>query len=122
MDSAIEMRGITKHFGSVTANKSVDFVVKSREIHCLLGENGAGKTTLMKILFGLYRQDEGEILIKGNVATIASPKDALSCGMGMVHQHFMLVNRMTALRISFLEGKQDGFWSTISRHEKSLES
>ena len=107
MDSAIEMRGITKHFGSVTANKSVDFVVKSREIHCLLGENGAGKTTLMKILFGLYRQDEGEILIKGNVATIASPKDALSCGMGMVHQHFMLVNRMTALE-NIILGRETG--------------
>jgi ABC-type uncharacterized transport system ATPase subunit len=87
----LEMRGIVKRFPGVLANDHVDFDVKAGEIHALLGENGAGKSTLMKVLFGLYRPDEGQILINGQPATIESPADAISQGIGMVHQHFMLV-------------------------------
>ncbi len=91
----IEMRGITKHFGHVTANHQVNFVLRQGEIHALLGENGAGKTTLMRILYGLYRPDEGEILVEGRPASIHSPRDAIALGIGMVTQHFALVPTLT---------------------------
>ena len=91
----IEMRGITKHFPGVLASDHVDFDVKSGEVHALLGENGAGKSTLMKILYGLYRPDEGEILLNGKPVNIASPTDAINLGIGMIHQHFMLVPSLT---------------------------
>jgi ABC-type uncharacterized transport system ATPase subunit len=91
----LEMRGITKRFPGVLANDRVDFDVKSGEVHALLGENGAGKSTLMKILYGLYRPDEGEILLNGKSVTIFSPKDSIKLGIGMIHQHFMLVQTLT---------------------------
>jgi len=91
----LEMHGITKRFPGVLANDRVDFDVCSNEVHALLGENGAGKSTLMKILYGLYHQDEGEILLNGQPVTIASPTDAINLGIGMIHQHFMLVQSMT---------------------------
>ena len=91
----LEMRGITKRFPGVLANDGVDFDVCSNEVHALLGENGAGKSTLMKILYGMYRPDEGEILINGQPVTIASPTDAIQLGIGMIHQHFMLVQTLT---------------------------
>jgi simple sugar transport system ATP-binding protein len=91
----LEMRGITKHFPGVLANDHVDFDVRAGEVHALLGENGAGKSTLMKILYGMYRPDDGEILINGQPAAIASPNDAIASGIGMIHQHFMLVNSLT---------------------------
>ncbi|MFZ5885139.1 MAG: ABC transporter ATP-binding protein [Chloroflexota bacterium] len=91
----LEMRGITKRFPGVLANDHVDFDVRSGEVHALLGENGAGKSTLMKILYGLYRPDEGEILLNGSPVHIASPTDAIRLGIGMIHQHFMLVPTMT---------------------------
>ncbi len=87
----VRMKGIVKRFPNVIANDHIDFDVKTGEIHGLLGENGAGKTTLMNTLFGIYRPDEGEIFVKGERVTIRSPKDAIELGMGMVHQHFMLV-------------------------------
>jgi simple sugar transport system ATP-binding protein len=87
---AVDMRKITKIFGGVKANDSVDFKLKKGSIHGLLGENGAGKTTLMNILYGLYQQEEGEIYIRGNKEDISSPTKAISLGIGMVHQHFML--------------------------------
>jgi general nucleoside transport system ATP-binding protein len=92
---SLEMRRISKRFPGVLANDEVDFDVKSGEVHALLGENGAGKSTLMKILYGMYRPDEGEILLNGKPVTIASPTDAINLGIGMIHQHFMLVQSLT---------------------------
>jgi ABC-type uncharacterized transport system ATPase subunit len=91
----VEMRGIVKRFPGVLANDHVDFDLKQGEIHALLGENGAGKSTLMNILAGLYRQDAGTITIKGKPVTLSSPKHAIQAGIGMVHQHFMLVPSQT---------------------------
>ena len=91
----LELKGITKRFPGVVANDRVDFDLKPREVHALLGENGAGKSTLMNILYGFYRPDEGEILLKGKPADIHSPQDAIELGIGMVHQHFMLIPVMT---------------------------
>jgi ABC-type uncharacterized transport system ATPase subunit len=88
---AIEMRGITKAWPGVVANDHVDFSVRKGEIHALVGENGAGKTTLMNVLYGLIRPDSGEILVNGNPARIHGPRDAIAQGIGMVHQHFMLI-------------------------------
>ncbi|WP_308468082.1 ABC transporter ATP-binding protein [Rathayibacter soli] len=87
----LELRGITKRFGALVANDHIDLTVKPGEIHCLLGENGAGKSTLMNVLYGLYQADEGEILIDGVVQHFAGPGDAMAAGIGMVHQHFMLI-------------------------------
>ena len=95
MDILVEMRNITKKFPGVIANKNVNLKVFKGEIHGLLGENGAGKTTLMNILFGIYRQDEGEIIYKGEKVEFKSPKDAINMGIGMVHQHFNLVDTLT---------------------------
>ncbi|MCK6584007.1 MAG: ABC transporter ATP-binding protein [Anaerolineales bacterium] len=92
---SLEMRGITKRFPGVLASDHVDFDVKSGEVHALLGENGAGKSTLMKILYGLYHPDEGEILLNGKPVSIASPNDSIGLGIGMIHQHFMLVPTLT---------------------------
>ncbi|MGE5572474.1 MAG: ABC transporter ATP-binding protein [Bacteroidota bacterium] len=89
------MEKITKRFGPVVANDAVDFEVAPAEIHCLLGENGAGKTTLMRILFGLYRRDAGEIYVDGRPVSFSGPRDAIAHGIGMVHQHFMLAGRLT---------------------------
>ena len=91
----LEMVGISKSFGEVEANRGVDFRIRSGEIVGLLGENGAGKTTLMSILYGLYAADSGEILINGQPERIASPRQAMALGIGMVHQHFMLVQNHT---------------------------
>jgi simple sugar transport system ATP-binding protein len=87
----LELRRVTKRYGSLTANDRVDLVVESGEIHGLLGENGAGKTTLMNVLYGLTRPDEGEIFLDGDLVHFGSPRDALDAHIGMVHQHFMLV-------------------------------
>ncbi|PZU46345.1 MAG: heme ABC transporter ATP-binding protein [Microbacterium sp.] len=87
----LELRGITKRFGSLVANDHIDLVVQPGEIHALLGENGAGKSTLMNVLYGLYRADEGEILLDDVVQHFRGPGDAMAAGIGMVHQHFMLI-------------------------------
>jgi len=91
----VEMRGITKRFPGVLANDQVDFDVLSGEVHTLLGENGAGKSTLMKILYGLYQANEGEILLNGEPVVIDSPTAAIGHNIGMIHQHFMLVDTLT---------------------------
>lgn len=91
----LELTNITKRFPGVLANDSVDFTVEAGQVHTLLGENGAGKSTLMKIVYGLYRPDEGEIRFKGETVKLASPNDAIQRGIGMIHQHFMLVPTLT---------------------------
>jgi general nucleoside transport system ATP-binding protein len=91
----LELRGITKRFPGVLANDHVDFDLHRGEVHALLGENGAGKSTLMNILYGLYHPDEGDILINGEPVRISSPREAIGHGIGMVHQHFMLIPVMT---------------------------
>jgi general nucleoside transport system ATP-binding protein len=87
----LELKGITKRFGSLVANDHIDLSVAPGQVHALLGENGAGKTTLMNVLYGLMQPDEGEILLDGKPVRFHSPKDAIAAGIGMVHQHFMLV-------------------------------
>src|SRR5215216_7625761 len=95
MSTILELRGITKRFPGVLANDHIDLTLQEGEIHALLGENGAGKSTLMNVLYGLYHPDEGEIRIRGEPVRIHSPKDAIDHGIGMVHQHFMLIPVMT---------------------------
>jgi general nucleoside transport system ATP-binding protein len=92
---ALELRRVTKRFGNVVANDAIDFELRRGEIHALLGENGAGKSTLMNVLYGLHHPDEGEIVLDGEPVRIDSPRRAISLGIGMVHQHFMLVSVMT---------------------------
>lgn len=91
MAPVLELRGITKRFPGVLANDNIDFILEQGEIHAMLGENGAGKTTLMNILYGLYRPDDGEIYIQGEKKEIFTPNDSINAGVGMVHQHFMLI-------------------------------
>ncbi|GAA0126181.1 ABC transporter ATP-binding protein [Clostridium sp. CTA-19] len=95
MNKVIEMKGITKIFPGTIANDNVDFELLKSETHVLLGENGAGKTTLMNILYGLYQPEKGEIYVNGSLQKITSPNDAIKLGVGMVHQHFMLVENFT---------------------------
>ena len=108
---AIQLKNITKRFGKVVANDSISLEIRRGEILSLLGENGSGKTTLMNMLAGIYFPDEGEILVNGSPVTIASPKDAFACGIGMIHQHFKLVDVFTAAENIVLgledEGKLD---------------
>ena len=103
----VEMRNITKIFPGVVANDKVNLIVKQGQIHALLGENGSGKSTLMSILCGLYNPTEGEILINGMAENFSSPKDAIKCGIGMIHQHFKLIdlkykNRITRVASRFM--------------------
>jgi simple sugar transport system ATP-binding protein len=93
--TVLELRGITKSFPGVVANDHIDLDLRRSEVHALLGENGAGKTTLMNILYGLSKPDEGEIILNGERVNFSSPKDAIERGIGMVHQHFMLIPVMT---------------------------
>ena len=95
MTTVLELRGITKTFPGVLANDNVNLIIEQGEIHTLLGENGAGKTTLMNILYGLYKPDKGEILVQDQKVDIQDPNDAIAHGIGMVHQHFMLIPVMT---------------------------
>lgn len=94
---ALQLRGITKRFGAVVANRSIDLSVPRGTIHGIVGENGAGKSTLMSILYGFYQADEGDIHINGKPADIRSSRDAIAAGIGMVHQHFMLVDTFSVL-------------------------
>ncbi|GGF81473.1 ABC transporter [Paenibacillus albidus] len=109
LTTSVEMRGIVKKFGTVTASDQVDFSANAGEIHALLGENGAGKSTVMSMLSGVYRADEGEIFIHGKTAKIRSPKDAAVLGVGMVFQNFRLVQSLTAAE-NIVLGEKSSFW------------
>ncbi|MDT3414956.1 simple sugar transport system ATP-binding protein [Brevibacillus aydinogluensis] len=122
VQTVVEMRGITKRFPGIVANDNINLVVKKGEIHALLGENGAGKSTLMNILFGLYQPDEGEILINGKPVNITSPNVANDLGIGMVHQHFMLVETFTVTENIVLGNEpKNGLKIDIRRAEKEVE-
>ena len=116
MQPAVEFRGISKHFGAVKANTDVSFSIAKGAIHGLVGENGAGKSTLMSILYGYYHADGGEILLDGKVQHIRSSQEAIRLGIGMVHQHFMLVENMTVLDNVML-GTEGGFKLKAHRAE-----
>ncbi|MCK2031184.1 ABC transporter ATP-binding protein [Microbacterium galbinum] len=105
----LELRGITKRFGALTANDHIDLTVEEGEIHCLLGENGAGKSTLMNVLYGLYQADEGDILLDDVVQHFDGPGDAMAAGIGMVHQHFMLIPVFTVAENVMLGHEQTRF-------------
>ena len=118
---AIEMRGISKAFGSALANKNIDLCVEFGEIHALLGENGAGKSTLMNMLSGIYRPDSGSIFVGGEEAHFASPKESIAKGIGMIHQHFKLVDVMTAAENIALGGGTGFFISRRKLHQSIME-
>lgn len=116
----VEMRGITKKFPGVIANDRVDLNVQAGEIHGLLGENGAGKSTLMNVLSGLYRADAGDIFLHGKRVDIGSPRDAIKLGIGMVHQHFMLVEPMTVAENFALGLEKLGFVPDIEQIKREI--
>ena len=109
----LELRGITKRFGSLVANDHIDLTVNPGEIHALLGENGAGKSTLMNVLYGLYQAEEGEILLDDEVQHFSGPGDAMGAGIGMVHQHFMLIPVFTVAENVMLGHEQTKFAGTL---------
>ncbi len=117
---AVQMMGITKRFGPLVANDAVDFDLRQGEVHALLGENGAGKTTLMRILYGLYHPDQGQILVNEQAVHIASPKDAIAKGIGMVSQHFTLV-RPFSVAENVVLGYNPGFTLTPAAIQKAVQ-
>ena len=121
MGSAVIMRGVTKTFPGVVANDHVDFSAEKSETHGLLGENGAGKTVLMSILYGLYHPDEGEILVNGDVVEMDSPATAMRQGIGMVHQHFMLVPSLTVAE-NIILGREPTFNGVLLDRAKMLKN
>jgi ABC-type uncharacterized transport system ATPase subunit len=110
----LELRGITKRFGSLVANDHIDLTVEPGEIHCLLGENGAGKSTLMNVLYGLYQADEGDILLDDQVQNFQGPGDAMAAGIGMVHQHFMLIPVFTVAENVMLGHEETSFGGRLN--------
>jgi simple sugar transport system ATP-binding protein len=118
---AVEMCGIVKRFPGVLANDQVDFELRRGEIHALLGENGAGKSTLMNVLAGLYRQDEGIIKIKGRHVEFTSPRDAIKSGIGMIHQHFMLVPSQTVTENVLLGLDQPRFILNLPEYDAKID-
>lgn len=117
MTDVLELRGITKRFPGVLANDNIDLTLKQGEIHALLGENGAGKTTLMNILYGLYQPDQGEIIVRGKKVVIHSPSDAIAAGIGMVHQHFMLIPVFTVTENVMLGEESTRFGGFLDRQQ-----
>ena len=120
MAPILELRNITKRFPGVLANDHINLTLNQGEIHALLGENGAGKTTLMNILYGLYEQDEGEILVHGKEVKIESPSDAITAGIGMVHQHFMLIPVFTVTENVML-GQESTFSGGFLDHKTAAQ-
>lgn len=118
---SLELRGITKSFGALVANDNIDLKVETGEIHAILGENGAGKSTLMNIVYGLVAPDKGEILVDGSVKNISEPSDALSAGIGMVHQHFMLVPVFTVAENIVLGHEKSGRAGQLRLEEAKAE-
>ncbi|MBQ7447822.1 MAG: ATP-binding cassette domain-containing protein, partial [Eubacterium sp.] len=116
----LEMKQITKVFGSVVANRDVDLQIYAGEIHALLGENGAGKSTLMNVLTGIYRPDGGEIFYRGKRTEIRSPKDASKLGIGMVHQHFRLIPTLSAAENIFLYSDKKSFFLKQDELQKEI--
>ena len=116
----LELRDITKTFGSVVANDRVSISVPARTIHALVGENGAGKSTAMKIAYGFYNADAGEIVVDGKVEPIATPRDAIRLGIGMVHQHFMLVDTLTVTENIILGAEPAGGARAAARNIAEL--
>ncbi len=119
-ETVVEMRGITKRFPGVLANDKVDFDLRRGEIHALLGENGAGKSTLMSVLAGLYRQEAGTILVNGKPVSFSSPRDAIQAGIGMIHQHFMLVQSQTVTENILLGLDRPRFRMNLSTYDKEI--
>jgi len=120
IDNVIEMRGIDKRFPGVIANDNVDFTLRRSEVHALLGENGAGKSTLMNILAGLYRQDGGTLEVNGKIGIFSSPKDAIAAGIGMVHQHFMLVPSQSATENILLGLDKPRFRMHLTQYNRKI--
>jgi len=120
MVNAVEMRGIVKRFPGVLANDRVNFNLRRGEIHALLGENGAGKSTLMNVLAGLYRQEEGTIRVHGQPVSFRSPRDAIEHGIGMVHQHFMLVPSLTVTENILLGLDKPRFLMQLPKRHKEI--
>ena len=120
--NAFEMRGIVKRFPGVLANDHVDFTCLAGEVHALLGENGAGKSTLMNVLAGLYRPEAGEISVEGQPVSLRSPQDAIAHGIGMIHQHFMLVPSHTVAENMVLGLNQPRFFLDLPQVEDKVEA
>jgi ABC-type uncharacterized transport system ATPase subunit len=114
--AGLQLRGITKRFGELVANDSIDLDITPGEIHCLLGENGAGKTTLMNVLYGLLQPDAGTISIDGVAHTQSNPKEAIAAGIGMVHQHFMLIDVFTVAE-NLILGREDSTGGLLNMGE-----
>ena len=119
-DIAIELKGIDKKFGLVHANKNINLSVRKGTIHGIIGENGAGKSTLMSILYGFYQADAGDIFVDGRKIVIRDPNAAIAAGIGMVHQHFMLVENFTVLENIMLGAEESQVlpmrFMPVSRH------
>src|SRR5437764_5261186 len=116
----LELRNITKTFGAVTANDDVSITVHNGTIHAIVGENGAGKSTVMRIAYGFYRADSGEIFVDSKRVEINSPSDAIGLGIGMVHQHFMLVDTMTVVE-NIILGAETGSAASLDLEKAKSE-
>lgn len=120
-DNIVEMRGIVKRFPGVLANDQVDFTLRRGEIHALLGENGAGKSTLMSVLAGLYKPEEGSIFVRGEPVVLNSPRDAIALGVGMIHQHFTLIDSHTVTENILLGLDEPRFLMRLSQYDGQME-
>ncbi|HBM80094.1 MAG TPA: ABC transporter ATP-binding protein, partial [Clostridiaceae bacterium] len=114
------MENISKSFGKVLANKNINFEARGGEIHALLGENGAGKSTLMNMLSGIYSPDSGSIYVKGNRVNFRSPRDSIQAGIGMIHQHFKLIDALSA-RESIILGERGGLFLNVKKNNEKID-